>query len=65
MMEKAQYSQDPVKVGLRILARIIAREAVKDRLAKIDCRNSYSLPPGSLDREGRRIQKTADLALTN
>ena len=65
MMEKAQYSQHPVKFAIRILAGIIAREAVKDRLAKIDCLDSYPLPPGSLDREGRRIQKTADLALTN
>jgi hypothetical protein len=65
MMKKAQYSQEPVKVGLRILARIIAREAVKDRLAKIDCLNSYSLPSRCLDPEGHRVQKTADLALTN
>jgi hypothetical protein len=65
MMEKAQYSQDPVKVALRILARIIAREAVKDHLAKIDCLDSYPLPPRSLEGEGRRIQKPADLALTN
>ena len=64
-MEKVRYSRDPMKGGLRILARIIAREAVKDRLAKIDRLDSYSLPPRSLEREGRRIQKTGDLALTN
>jgi hypothetical protein len=64
-MEKAQYSKDPVKVALRILAGIIAREAVKDRLAKIDCLDSYPLPQRSLEGEGRRIQKTAGLALTN
>lgn len=38
-MPKAQNARSPqetVQVGLRILARIIAREAVKDRLAKME-----------------------------
>jgi hypothetical protein len=46
MMEKARYSQDPMKVALRILARIIAREVVHQQLAKID---GLSADPAPLD----------------
>jgi hypothetical protein len=34
--QKARSPQETTQFGLRILARIIAREAVKARLAKVD-----------------------------
>lgn len=35
-LENARSPNETVQAGLRILARIIAREAVKDRLAKME-----------------------------
>jgi hypothetical protein len=35
-LENARSHQETVRAGLHILARIIAREVVKDRLGKMD-----------------------------
>jgi hypothetical protein len=40
-----RFPRENVQVGLQILARIIAREALKDRLAKIDSLHSHASAP--------------------
>jgi hypothetical protein len=40
-----RFPRENVQDGLQILARIIAREALKDRLAKIDSLHSHASAP--------------------
>jgi len=48
-LENARSPQETVQAGLRILARIIAREVLKDQLANIDVllSDSPSTPPST------------------